>query len=137
LEAVQLSAADPESALARFEALVTVFDGPPDPSQDAIKQRTELQCLDLARQQVQRLRTSLAKINAQQCAAVRRQLERADKLATSDPVAAEGIWRGIVTLYRGKGWAKELVEEAETKLAEPQGRTEDNHEDTKDAKRGE
>jgi serine/threonine-protein kinase len=135
LEAVQLSATDEESALARFEALITVFDGPLDPAQSKLQQRANAQCLDLAREQARRLRASLAKITAQQRAEVRRQLERADKLAANDPVSAVGIWRGIVTLYRGKTWAAELVEEAEAKLAE-QGEAADNHADATDKKSG-
>ena len=65
---------------------------------------------------IQRLRASVAKMNADQAAVIRRQLARADALAATDRAAAENIWRGVITLYSGKAWATELVDEARSKL---------------------
>ncbi len=127
LAAVHLEATDPELALAKYEALVAVYGGPPDPALSSLQQRTARQCVELARQASQRLTRVVAKMNAEQRRAVRRELERADKLAAGDPTdkleggdraAAERIWRGIVTLYGEQPWAAELVAEARTKLAE-------------------
>jgi serine/threonine-protein kinase len=117
LEAVQLAATDPEAALAKYEALVAVFEGPPDKTLNAVQQRTSQQCIELARQQIERLRASIQKLNAEQRAAIRRQLERAENLSATDHAAAEKIWRGIITLYGEKGWAQELVEQARAKVA--------------------
>jgi serine/threonine protein kinase len=116
LSAVQLEATDPALAQTRYEALVAVYGGPPDPALNALQQRTAKQCVELARHSSQRLKLVVEKMNAEQRRAIRRQLERADKAAASDRAAAEQIWRGIVTLYSDQPWAEELVAEARTKL---------------------
>jgi serine/threonine-protein kinase len=118
LEAVQLAAANPESALAKFQAIVAVFGGPADASLTNSQQRVREQCLELARKQIERLGSTVERLSAEQQAAIREELERADKLAATDRAAAEQIWRGIVTLYGDKDWAEELVAEANEKLSE-------------------
>src|SRR5262249_27078421 len=109
LEAVKVAASDPEQALAKFEALVAVFDGPPDTPLRAADRRTYQQGRDLARGQIERLRQSVRKMNAEDETALRRQLARANELASTDRATAEKIWRGIITLYGEKAWAKQLV----------------------------
>jgi hypothetical protein len=119
VEALQLRTSDPAAALARFQALVIVFEGSSDPTQNALEKRTSEQCLQLAKKQIETLGPTIAKINQEQRLAVRRQLERAAKLAESDRPAAEQIWQGIITLYAGKDWAKDLVEQAQAQFAGP------------------
>jgi eukaryotic-like serine/threonine-protein kinase len=116
-EAVQLAARDPEAALARFEALVDVYGGSFQGNERSAEQRNGVQCLELAAQQVARLRPAIEKMNAAEQEEVRRQLARAEQLGASNPAAAQRIWQGIVTLYAGKAWAKELVAQAQEKLA--------------------
>jgi serine/threonine protein kinase len=117
LEAVQLSATDPETALARFEAIVAVYGGSFQGQPKSLEQRSSAQCLELAEQQVARLGPAVQQMNAEQQQEIRRQLERAEQLARSDRAAAERIWHGIVTLYGGKSWADDLVSQAQEKLA--------------------
>jgi serine/threonine protein kinase len=119
LEALHLRASDPIAALSRFQALVAVFEGGPDPTQNPLQRRTSEQCLQLAKKQIESLQPTVQKINQEQRLAVRRQLERAAKLADSDRAAAEQIWKGIITLYAGKDWAQDLVEQAQAQLAGP------------------
>jgi serine/threonine-protein kinase len=126
LEAVQLAAAHPEAALAKFDAIVAVFGGPPDPSLAGPQQRVREQCLELARKQIDQLGATVEKLNAEQQAAIRQELQRADKLAATDRAAAEQVWRGIVTLYGDKAWAEELVAEASAKLTAETEPTEGN-----------
>jgi serine/threonine-protein kinase len=116
LEAVQLIRTNPEQALARFQALVDVYGGPADPKLTLVERKTSEQCLELAEKQIERLRDTVAQLNAEQQAAVRQQLDRAAALAGSDRAAAEKIWHGIVTLYSDKPWAKDLVAEAQAGL---------------------
>ena len=116
LSAVQVEATDPALAQSRYEALVAVYGGPPDPALNALQQRTAKQCVELARQSSQRLKQVVAKMNSEERRAIRQQLERADKLAASDRAAAKQIWSGIVTLYGEQPWAEQLVAEARTKL---------------------
>ncbi|HZN32497.1 MAG TPA: serine/threonine-protein kinase [Pirellulaceae bacterium] len=118
LAALRMESSDPEAALARYEAIASVYGGPPDPALNPIQQRISQQCIALARQAAERLRPTAAKLNAEEKQAVRRQLERADKLATTDRAAAEKVWRGIDTLYASQPWASDLVAEARAKLAE-------------------
>jgi serine/threonine-protein kinase len=120
LEAVRLAASDPELALARFQALIDVYGGTEEPGLTPVQRKTRGQCLELAAKQIERLKETVTTLNAQQRTAVRRQLDRAGKLAEKDKAAAAKIWRGIVTLYADKPWAKDLVEQAEAKLADKQ-----------------
>ena len=116
LEAVQIRASDPEAALARLEALTAVFGGAPDASLTVLQKKASERCLDLAKKQIEQLSETVKKFNQEQRLAIRKQLDRADKLAASDRHAAEQVWRGIVTLYAGKIWASDLVKQAETRL---------------------
>jgi serine/threonine-protein kinase len=118
LEAVRLTPSDPELALARFQALIDVYGGTEEPGLNPIQKKTRAQCLELAGKQIERLRETVATLNAEQRAAVRRELERAEKMADKDRAAADKIWRGIVTLYGDKPWAKDLVEQAAAKLTD-------------------
>ena len=107
---LDLAATDPEQALARFEALIAVFGGssesPIDKRADKpIDKRTD-QCLELARQQAARLRPEVERLIDDQQAAIREQLARAEELASTDRSEAEKIWRGLITLYGDKSWAK-------------------------------
>lgn len=117
LEAVQLMSADPQGALERFQALVDVYGGTVDTTLSTLEQKTVEQCLELAKKQAEVLAADVQKINQQQKTAIRRQLERADKMAGTDPAGARRIWQGIVTLYGNKTWASDLVAQAEEKLS--------------------
>ena len=111
-EALLLAAADPEGALARFEAMIAVFEG--DPGQAA---KQDGPWLELASEQVSRLKPEVDRMIREQQDAVRRQLSRADELAAEDPDAARRIWRGVITLYGDKSWARELVDESRERLS--------------------
>src|SRR5205814_10266174 len=118
-DALQLAASDPETALARLEALLAVYEGSLDAKANQAEQRTTEQCLDLARQQISRLRPVVEKQIEEQQAAVTEQLKRADRIAASERAAARKIWEGIITLYGDKKWAQNLVKQATEHLAEP------------------
>jgi eukaryotic-like serine/threonine-protein kinase len=117
LEAVQLATTHPEQALARFQAIVDVYGGPADATLNVLERKASEQCLALAAKQIERLKETVATLNAEQRTALRRQLDRAAKLAAKDPSAAAKICEGIVTLYGDKRWAKDLVEQAEAQIA--------------------
>jgi serine/threonine protein kinase len=115
-EALRLADDDPEAALRRFEALVAVFDGSADREPTDAAKRTTAQCLDLARQQITRLRPEVGRVIAEQKAVLERQLARADETAETDRAAAKKIWQGVVTLFGDKQWAADLVASAQDKL---------------------
>jgi serine/threonine protein kinase len=116
-EAVRLASFDPETALAQFEALLAVFGDATAAGEHGETEEKVPECLELARKQIERLRPEVNRMIADQQAAVRRELDRADRLAQTNPSAARPIWQGIITLYRDKAWAKPLVEIAEARLA--------------------
>ena len=117
-KATQLAATDPEAALAHLEALVAVYGNTSDSRNPSSDDKRAALCLDLARQQIARLKPSVERQTSEQQAAIRLQLERAEQLASTDRAAATKIFEGIVTLYAGKSWAKELVEQAQANLEE-------------------
>jgi serine/threonine-protein kinase len=116
-ESLSLLPSEPEAALERFEAVVAVFEG----NQVAGKSGDESHWVELAREQAERLRPVVERLIQEQRFAARRQLERADDLAKTDPQAALRIWRGIVTLFGEKPWAQELVANAQQRIAAATG----------------
>ncbi len=116
-EALRLASFDPETALAQFEALLVVFGDATSAGEREKSTKEPAECLELARKQIERLRPEVNRMIAEQRAALERELERADRLAETNPPAARPIWEGIITLYRGKAWAKPLVEAAQSRLA--------------------
>ena len=116
-EAVRLASFDPEAGLAHFEALLVVFGDANGAKENGEPEKAASECLELARKQIERLGPEVNRMIVEQQTALRRELERANRVAEADPSAARPIWEGIVTLYRGKSWAKSLVETAEARLA--------------------
>ena len=119
MEGVRLTATDPVAALAKFQALVDVYGSAKDLGDSPLQRRTNQQCIDLARKQIERLKDANSKISREQRKAVQEQLDRAAKLAKADRPAADKIWRGIVELYSNKPWADDLVKQASDHLAAP------------------
>ncbi|HUE74090.1 MAG TPA: serine/threonine-protein kinase [Pirellulaceae bacterium] len=117
LLAMRQSTTDPAAALARFQALVDAFSGSKELGGSAEEQRTAEQCLELARQQIEQLRDSLAESIAAEKKLLAERLAAADELAGSDPAAANRIRQGIVALYDDKEWARELIQQAREKLS--------------------
>ena len=113
MEAVRLTAGDPDGALARYQALVDVYGSAKDVGDTPVQRRTNQQCIDLARKQIDRLKTANEKMNAEQRKLIQEQLTRAAALQKSDPAAAGKIYRGLIELYREKPWAADLVRKAE------------------------
>lgn len=119
LEAVRRSATDPEAALVKFQALVDVFGGSQQLGKTPAEQRTAAQCLDLARQQIERLNHSLADTTAAEKELLAARLAEADELAATDPAAAQRIWQGVIRLYGDRAWARDLVEQARARVLSP------------------
>jgi eukaryotic-like serine/threonine-protein kinase len=120
-EAAELERTQPEQALARYEAIVAVYQGATDSNPGKLDQggedKGEDKTVELAAKKVEELKESIVTLNGEQRVALRQQIERANGLAESDRAAAEKIWRGIITLYGEKAWAKDLVAQVEAKLA--------------------
>jgi hypothetical protein len=108
-EALFYKIPDPETALARFQALLELYGR--DPGAD------DNEWIRLARAEVALLGNQLAEDHRQDLAAIEAQLVAADAQRASDPAAAQKTWQAIVTLYGDKPWAARLVDQARQALA--------------------
>jgi len=116
VEILTSSANDPERMIDKLRAFIAVFQ-----TVQSAEGLTELHrhtsspvdiCVELARRRLLKLEQDAAEINAEQVQVIRRRLDEAAEWDSTDPVRAEGIRRGIITLYQNNRWARELVEEA-------------------------
>jgi len=129
VDAVRLSETDPQEAVLRFAALVDLYDeeGLGEPSPEASRgreaevegQRRQLrrQCVELARRQLERLRSRLNRTASAHRQVLQQQLRRAEQLLQTDPKRAQRIWRALVVLYGDKPWAADLVAQAKQRIA--------------------
>jgi serine/threonine-protein kinase len=113
-DAVRLMESDPEHALARFAAIVAVFDGVKGDSDDETERNANY--VKLARNRMDELKETVRELSAAQQKLIAARLDQADKLQTDDPETAEQIYRGVIELYADKQWASELVERAKKAL---------------------
>jgi serine/threonine protein kinase len=120
LEAVRLSATDPQEALARFRAIVALYGGEDDPTLGKLGQTAVADSVALAKQQIAALEATAERLRTEERQAIRRQLERAIQQAEQDPAAAQSIRQAVITLYADKPWAADLVDQARMALASEQ-----------------
>jgi serine/threonine protein kinase len=108
-EALFYKIPDPDTALARFQALLDLYGH--DPGAD------DNEWIRLARSEVAFLGNQLAEDHRKDLAAIEAQLAAAEAARASDPAAARKAWQAIVTLYGDKPWAGPLVTQARHELA--------------------
>lgn len=111
-EAHQLIEQDPAAAAARFAAIIDLFGHQQDASPLVV------QCVERSEKHLANIETKIESVLEAQRIELRRQLDRAAALSTSDPEGAERIWRGIIELYGDKSWAKSWVDEARESLSD-------------------
>lgn len=109
-EALALSGSDPPAALQRLEALLAVFAQPARAG--AASSPEDQRCLELARQEIARLRPVASALVSQQRQAIQEQLARLQELAVQDPPAAARLAEGLLVLYGDKPWAEDLLQAA-------------------------
>lgn len=110
-EAKRYALINPEFAVAKFQAVIDVYevgDSESDVARHYVK---------LARQQLKRLQKQIADRVDDDRKLLQTRLDRAAELATDNPQAARKIYQGIIELYAEKPWAAELVGKAKTALA--------------------
>lgn len=112
LQAQKNMTADPATALLQLRAIVQLLAGDRDPAASPTDRRAAEQCLQLAEKQIAQLEKIVETTEKQQRLMIRRQLERATKLASEKPAEAAVIRQSIVTLFGDKAWAADLVEQA-------------------------
>ena len=102
---------NPELALAKFAALIDVYDEGPENS-EVVKDY-----LRRARQQQSRVQKQIDGYVDESRKLVASRLAKAGQVAADHPAAARRIYLGVVELYGEKPWASDLVEQAKTALA--------------------
>ncbi len=111
LEAVNYGHLNPEQGIAKFQALIDLYEPRTDSSGPTG------QCLELARRHLKEAAEKIEQSTADHLALVRERLDRADELAASEPARARSIRKAVIELYREKPWAAEVVGRAQKALA--------------------
>jgi eukaryotic-like serine/threonine-protein kinase len=109
-EALRYALVNPERALARFQALIDVYD---DGQQNSEATGHYIKLARLQRTQLQKRVARYVEDGRKLLAA---RLEKAAVLTTDNPPAACKMYEGIVELYRDKPWAADLVAQAQEAL---------------------
>ncbi len=110
-EAKRYGLISPELGLAKFQALIDVYDEADGNSE------TARQFVKQARQQIKRLQKQIEQSVVEDRKLVESRLVRATELSATNPAAARKIYQGIVELYDQKPWAAQLVSRAKAALA--------------------
>jgi serine/threonine-protein kinase len=109
-EAKRYTFINPELALAKFQALVDVYDD------DHIASDITRHYVKLARGQQQQLQKRINRYVSDGQLLLESRLTKANELATQNPAAARKIYQGIIELYAEKPWAAESVRRARAAL---------------------
>ncbi len=109
-EAKRLVLLNPELALAKFAALIDVYD-----DGDASSEVTR-HYLRLARQQHNRVQKQMDAYVDDGRKLVESRIAKAAQIAADNPALARKIYSGIIELYGEKSWAADLVEQAKAAL---------------------
>ena len=112
VEASALAAINPEAAIAKLQAIVDLYGNAP------VTDAEGAEFLEIARQDLAKLKQQVEASSAEQMQLVEKQAERAKAMEKDDPASAKRIWQSIVELYGDKPWAAEIVESARQSLAE-------------------
>ena len=112
VEASALAAINPEAAIAKLQALVDLY------GDAAVTDADGAEFLEIAKQDLAKLKQQVGASSAEQLRLVEAQVERAKALEKDDPDSAKRIWQSILELYGDKPWAVEVVELARQSLAE-------------------
>ena len=112
VEAIRKEALNPVTARQELQAIIDVFSTDPDAS------AIEKKCILLARRNLNALNTRLDKSSATYVEVIQSRLENAIELKKTNPMEAQKMISGIITLYTGKPWAEDIVLRAREELQE-------------------
>lgn len=105
-----LQMTDPEEKLIRLEALLDLYGSQTDSDENLNR------CLELVELEVRALHNQLDTYSKSHRQTLEERLLVAQQLAETDPEQARAIWKGIITLYTDKSWAKAIVQQAREAL---------------------
>ena len=110
LDALSTARVDPESGMAKFQAMIDLFQSPKDVSGPTWR------CVQLAKRRLSEFREQYEAQSQEQRTLVEERLRRADELRKTDPERAKAIYRAVIVLYQDKAWAKDVVQRARSAL---------------------
>jgi serine/threonine-protein kinase len=105
-----LQMTDPEEKLIRLEALLDLYGSQTDSDENLNR------CLELVKLEIRALHNQLDTYSKSHRQTLEERLRVAQQLAETDPEQARAIWKGIITLYTDKSWAKAIVQQAREAL---------------------
>jgi hypothetical protein len=110
LDALNAARVDPGSGMAKFQAVIDLFESPHDVS------GPNGRCIQLAKRRLEELRPQYEAQSREQLKLVEGRVDRADELRKTDPQRANSIYRAVIALYHDKVWAKDIVQRARATL---------------------
>ena len=105
-----LQMTDPEEKLVCLEALFVLYGSQTDSNENLNR------CLELVELEIRSLHNQLDAYSKSHRQTLEKRLLAAQQLAETDPQQARAIWKGIITLYTDKSWAKTIVQQAREAL---------------------
>ncbi len=110
LDALNTARVDLETGIARFQAMIDLFESRKDDS------GPNARCIQLAKRRLSEFRQQYEAQSQEQLHAVEERLKEADELRATDPERAKAIYRAVLVLYQNKAWAKNAVQRAQAAL---------------------
>ena len=110
LDALNTARVDPEAGMAKFQAMIDLFESPKDVS------GPNWRCIQLAKRRLSEFRQQYEAQSQEQLDLVEERINRADELRKTDPQRAKAIYRAVIVLYQNKAWAKDVVQRARAAL---------------------
>jgi serine/threonine-protein kinase len=111
LEAIEHRVRNPELTVVKLEAIIGVFG-----DSTATDERSR-RCVELARRDLDRLRTEIDKWSPEDLKSILGELDRADTLEPTRPAEARKIRLYVIELFSNKPWAAEAVTRARQGLS--------------------
>jgi hypothetical protein len=110
LEALNAARADPETGIARLQAMIDLFESPTEVS------GPRWRCIQLAKRRLSEVRQQYEAQSQEQRTLVEERIHRADELRKTEPQRANVMYRAVIVLYQNKAWAKDVVQRARSAL---------------------
>ena len=108
LDALNTARADPEAGMAKFQAMIDLFQSPAD--------EPNWRCIQLAKRRLSEFRQQYESQSREQLTLVEHHVEQADALRKTDPQRAKAVYHAVIVLYHDKAWAKDAVRRAQAAL---------------------
>ena len=100
VDALNAARVDPETGIARFQAMIDLFGSPEDGSGPIGR------CIQLAKRRLGEFRQQYDAQSQELLHLVEERIKEADELRTTDPERANAMYRAVLVLCQGKAWAR-------------------------------